>query len=112
MKKSKLILNKCEIDECQETVNLHKHHVIERSEENTTNDNFNLVILCPNCHYKIHAKLINIIGIYPSTKLPNKRTIIYEINGKRNLDLDIPYFEFKNKSFKVYNEDKSSEEVK
>lgn len=101
MKSKKLILNKCEIDNCQETLNLHKHHIIERTEINTTNDNYNIAILCPSCHSKVHSGNIKIIGIYPSTKLPNCRTLIYEINGLKNIDIDAPYIQFKNKSFKI-----------
>lgn len=99
-----LILNKCEINECGETLNLHKHHIIERTEVNTTNDPFNLAILCPSCHSKVHSGHLKIIGIYPSTKLPNKRILVYELNGIKNIDIDVPYIEFKNKSFKLHGE--------
>jgi len=105
MKSSKLILNKCEIDGCEETLNLHKHHIIERTEINTNNHSFNLAILCPNCHAKTHSNVLKIIGVFPSTKLPNKRTLVYELNGKKNIDIDLPYVEFKNKSFKVYGDE-------
>jgi hypothetical protein len=41
--------------------------------------------------------------VYPSTKLPNKRTLVYELDGKRNVEgIDIPYVQFKNKSFKIW----------
>lgn len=101
--KSKLIKNKCEIETCTVTDPhlLHLHHIIERTEINTTNHNFNLAILCANCHALTHSGKLKIIGVYPSTKLPNKRTLIYELNGVKNLDIDMPYVEFKNKSFKI-----------
>ncbi len=105
MKKSKLIKEKCEIESCNVTDPnlLHLHHFIERTEINTNNDNLNLVILCANCHALTHSNKLKIIGIFPSTRLPNKRTVIYELNGKRNIDgIDFPYLEFKNKSFKIY----------
>ena len=104
--KSKLIKNKCEIDSCDVTDPklLHLHHIIERTEINTTNHDFNLAILCANCHAKTHSGSLKIIGVYPSTKLPNKRTLVYELNGIKNIDLDIPYIEFKNKSFKIHGE--------
>jgi hypothetical protein len=102
MKYSKLILNKCEIEECNETLNLHKHHITERTEINTNNDPMNLAILCPNCHAKTHSGVLKIIGIFPSTKLPNKRTLVYELDGKKNVDIDEPYYVPENKSFKVY----------
>jgi hypothetical protein len=104
MRKSKLIKNKCEIESCPVTDPklLHLHHIIERTEVNTTNDPFNLAILCANCHGLTHIGRLKIIGVYPSTQLPNKRTLIYELDGKRNIEgIDQPYVEFKNKSFKV-----------
>jgi hypothetical protein len=104
MRKSKLIKNKCEIESCPVTDPnlLHLHHIIERTEINTTNDNFNLAILCANCHALTHSGRLKIIGVYPSTQLPNGRTLIYELDGKRNIEgIDKPYVEFKNKSFKV-----------
>ena len=109
MKKSKLIKNKCEIESCGVTDSnlLHLHHIIERTEANTTNDNFNLAILCANCHALTHSGRLKIIGVYPSTKLPNGRTLIYELDGKRNIEhIDSPYVEFKAKSFKLFNGDK------
>lgn len=104
MKKYKnLILDKCEIENCNETLNLHLHHIIERTEENTNNNTLNLAILCPNHHSYVHNNTLKIIGVFPSTKLPNKRTLIYELNGKRNIEgIESPYIQFKNKSFKIY----------
>jgi hypothetical protein len=99
----KLIKNKCEIENC--TVSdphlLHLHHIIERTEINTTNDSFNLAILCANCHNLVHCGRIKIIGIFPSTKSPNNRTLVYELDGKKNVDIDMSYIQFKNKSFKI-----------
>lgn len=102
MKQSKLIKDKCEISECNETENLHLHHIVERTEINTTNHSYNLCILCPNHHAYTHSGKLKIIGVYPSTKLPNKRTLIYELDGKKNIDIDEPYVNFKNKSFKIF----------
>lgn len=99
-----LILNKCEINECKEILNLHKHHIIERTELNTTNHIYNIAILCPVCHAKVHSGHIKIIGVYPSTQPPNGRTLIYELDGKKNIDIDVPYINFKNKSFKIHGE--------
>lgn len=101
---SKLIKNKCEIESCTITDKnlLQLHHIIERTEINTTNHNFNLAILCANCHNYVHSGRLKIIGVYPSTQLPNNRTLIYELDGKRNIeDIDVPYVFFKNKSFKI-----------
>ena len=102
--KKKLIKNKCEIAECGETdpSTLHLHHIIERTDPNTTNDIMNLALLCASCHSKVHAKKIKLIGIYPSTKPPNNRTLIYELDGKKNIDgVDKPYLELKPKSYKI-----------
>jgi len=96
-----LILDKCEIENCEVRECLHLHHIIERTEINTTNHDMNLCILCPNHHSFVHKGLLKIIGIFPSTKLPNNRTLVYELDGKRNLDIEIPYINFKNKSFKI-----------
>lgn len=107
MKKVKLIKNKCEIEGCNITDPnlLHLHHIIERTEVNTTNHNFNLAILCANCHALTHGGKLKIIGVYPSTKLPNSRTLIYELNGQKNIEgIDIPYVKFENKSYKIFNE--------
>jgi len=104
MKQSKLIKDKCEIATCNVTDSnlLQLHHIIERTEINTTNHNFNLAILCCNCHALTHSGRLKIIGVYPSTKLPNKRTLVYELDGKKNVEgIDIPYVQFKNKSFKI-----------
>lgn len=100
---SKLIKNKCEIESCDimDSKLLELHHIIERTELNTTNHDFNLAILCANHHAMIDTDRLKIIGVYPSTKLPNKRTLIYELDGVKNLDIDVPYVQFKNKSFKI-----------
>jgi hypothetical protein len=50
----------------------------------------------------VHCGRLKIIGAYPSTKLPNKRTLVYELDGKKNVDIDTSYVQFQNKSFKVY----------
>lgn len=104
MTKNKLIKNKCEIEGCSETENLHLHHIIERTEINTTNHVFNLSILCPNHHNHVHSGRLKIIGVYPSTQLPNGRTLIYELDGKKNIDIGEPYVKFKPKSLKIFGE--------
>lgn len=109
MSKNKLVKNKCEIETC--TVSdpnlLELHHIIERTEANTTNHSFNLAILCANCHAMTHTGRLKIIGVYPSTQLPNARTLIYELDGKRNIEgIDKPYVEFKNKSLKLFKNEK------
>lgn len=107
MRKSKLIKNKCEIETCNVTDPhlLELHHIIERTEINTNNNDFNLAILCGNCHALTHSGRLKIIGVFPSTQLPNKRTLVYQLDGKPNIDGIVkPYIEFKNKSFKIRGE--------
>jgi len=104
MVKNKIIKNKCEIDCCNVTDPnlLELHHIIERTEENTNNNPMNLAILCCNHHAMIDTNRLKIIGLFPSTRKPNHRTLVYQLDGKKNIDLDQPYFKFKNKSFKLY----------
>lgn len=100
---SKLIKNKCEIETCtiSDPLLLELHHIIPRTDINTTNNDFNLAILCCNCHKLLDGGKLKIIGAYPSTKPPNGRTLVYELHGVKNVDLNLPYVEFKNKSFKI-----------
>lgn len=80
---------------------LELHHIVPRTEENTTNNPINLAILCCSHHKMCDGDRLKIIGIFPSTKLPNKRTLVYELDGVKNIDIDAPYLTFFNKSFKV-----------
>jgi len=91
MSSNKLIKAYCEIDGCNITDSrlLELHHVIERTDPNTTNHNNNLAILCANHHALLHCKDLIIFAIVPSTKLPNKRILVYELYGKKNIDIDI-----------------------
>ena len=99
----KLILDKCEIEGCEITDCLEKHHIIPRCDLNTTNNTFNIAILCPYHHALIGTRL-KIIGIYPSTTPPNGRLLVYELDGKKNIDIDQPFIEFHPKSFKINKE--------
>lgn len=101
---SKLIKNKCEIEGCDvdDKDALHFHHIIERTQVNTTNHSFNIAIICATHHELAHSGRLKIIGVFPSTKLPNHRTLIYELDGKKNMEgVTSPYIQFKNKSFKI-----------
>lgn len=104
MKTSKLIKNKCEIEGCPITdaEALHFHHIIDRCKVNTTNNLYNLAIICAVHHELVHSGKLKIIGVFPSSKQPNNRTLVYEINGKKNIDIDQPYIDFKNKSYKIW----------
>lgn len=106
MKVRKLIKNKCEIESCliKDPLLLELHHILPRTDEHTNNNNLNLAILCC-CHHKLlDGGSLKIIGVFPSTKEPNFRTLVYELDGKKNIDIDKPYIEFKNKSFKIFGE--------
>ena len=46
---------------------LHKHHIIPRCDDRCTNRNYNIAILCPNCHAQVHTGEFIIIGFYEST---------------------------------------------
>lgn len=109
MKNSKLIKNKCEIESCDimDKDALHFHHIIERTQVNTTNHPFNIAILCAVHHELTHSGRLKIIGVYPSTRLPNKRILVYELDGKKNIEnITEPYVKFENKSFKISGIDK------
>lgn len=90
--KIKLIKQKCEIHNCNEDNPkvLDFHHIIPQTELGCTDHPTNIAIICSNCHRKVHLNLLKIIGVIPSTEMPNKRTLIYEINGQRNIDIEIP----------------------
>lgn len=103
MKNQKLIKNKCEIDGCivSDPEVLELHHIIERTDINTSDHPNNLAILCANHHAYLHCGLLKIIGVFPSTKLPNKRVLVYELNGKKNIDIDEPYFNYEPPKYKI-----------
>lgn len=104
MRKNKIIKNKCEIESCDiiDSNLLHLHHIVERTEINTTNHPYNLAILCPNHHSYVHSGKLKIIGVYPATIPPNNRVLVYELDGKRNIeDINEPYVKFENKSYKI-----------
>lgn len=93
----------CEICGDTNKAVLHKHHIVERTDPNTSNDDMNLAIICANCHNKVHDGQIRIVGIYPSTKLPYARTLVYEIDGVSNVPgIQDPYYTPKANSMKVH----------
>lgn len=96
----KLVKDKCEIcGELNKKV-IDFHHIIPQEEINSTNHPTNIAIICANCHRRVHANEIVIFGTLPSTKLPNKRILIYSIDGVKNLEIDFPN-RFLNKSEKI-----------
>lgn len=96
MRKRKLIKNQCEIFGCEvvDPKLLQLHHIKERTELDSTNDPFNLAILCSLHHNMVHIGRIEIIDTFPSTKLPNNRTLVYRLDGKLNVDITQEYRKF------------------
>ena len=105
MKKVKLIKDKCEVEGCTVTDPklLELHHIVPRTDINTSNHNMNLAILCANHHALVdQPDKFRIIGIYPSTKGVNHRVLVYELYGKKNIEgIDEPYFTNKPTSFSI-----------
>lgn len=95
---------RCEIEGCDITdpALLHAHHIIERTEIDTSNHPFNLAVLCSNHHNMLHhTDRLEIIGVYPSTAKYG-RTLIYKIDGKPNVEgIEKPYFIHKPKKTKI-----------
>ncbi|HVI42064.1 MAG TPA: hypothetical protein VM577_15540 [Anaerovoracaceae bacterium] len=93
----------CEIDNCgvTDTALLHRHHIVERTEVGTCNDDFNLAIICANHHALVHAGRLRIIGVFPGTRPPTGRVLVYELDGKKNFDVDEAYFNHKPAGMKL-----------
>ena len=106
MRKNNKKLHKvyCEIEDCNVTDPdaLHHHHIIGRKELGTSNNPFNLATLCAVHHELAHSGRLRIIGVYPSTQPPAGRTLVYELDGKKNIDLNEPYFKYKPRGSKVF----------
>ena len=105
MMHKKLEKVQCEIEGCDvvDPAMLHMHHIVERTEINTSNNYYNLTVLCSNHHNLLHnTNRLKIIGVYPSTA-KNGRTLIYELDGKSNVPgITEPYFKHSPKQSKVY----------
>ena len=101
--KQKLHKEFCEIEGCGETDAsvFHHHHIVERKEVGTSNHPMNLAVICSNCHNRVHAGKIKIIGVYPSTAKYG-RTLIYELDGIVNVpEIAEAYFKYKAPSMKI-----------
>ena len=104
----------CEIEGCEVTdPNLiHRHHIVERKEIGTCNNDFNLAVICANHHEMVHSGRLKIIGVFPGTKPPTGRILVYELDGVSNFPgIDEAYFKHKPAGMKLYlkedNEEKS-----
>jgi 5-methylcytosine-specific restriction endonuclease McrA len=101
-RKKKLKKEECEICGERDKSTLDFHHIIPRTDPRCTNDSMNLAIICSTCHRKSHSGSIEIVGVFPSTKPPNGRTLVFKKDGKSNLDIDEPYCEIEPKSMRFY----------
>lgn len=103
--KTKIIKDKCEIEGCEvnDSRLLELHHIIPRTDPNTSNHNMNLAILCGTHHAMVDTEKLKIIGLFPSTRGVNHRVLVYELNGKKNIEgIDKPYCENKSKSYSIF----------
>lgn len=91
----------CEVCDNTDVETLHHHHIVPRSEIGTSNNPFNISVLCANCHNKVHANIIEIVGVYPSTNR-HGRQLIYITNGTPNIEgITEPYFKHKAKQTRL-----------
>lgn len=85
MKKLQKIV--CEICGEKDKDTLDYHHIYEQAKDadKCTNHPFNLAIICSNCHKKIHAGTIEVLGLIPSTQIPYGRSLLYSVGGIKNI---------------------------
>jgi hypothetical protein len=84
---------------------LHRHHIVERTDLDSNNDDFNIAIVCANCHTKIHTGDLEIIGVFPGTRPPTGRILVYKMNGVCNapgMENAKPYYHPKAQSMKYF----------
>ena len=83
----------CEVCGEDDLSTLQRHHIVERTEINTDNDDFNLAVLCASCHAKTHSGRLKIVGVFPGTRPPTGRVLVYVLDGVCNVpDLNEPYY--------------------
>lgn len=93
----------CEIEGCNVTdpAALEHHHIVERKEIGTSNDDMNLAVICATHHALTHSGRLKIIGVYPSTGR-NGRTLIYRLDGITNVPgIDEAYFKHRPSQMKI-----------
>lgn len=104
MKKLNKII--CEICGENNKRTLQWHHIIPRTDINCTNNYLNLCCICANCHNLHHAGEIEILSLYPATKPPYGRILVYKKNGISNVPgLDDKYYAPQPKSMKYFGND-------
>ncbi len=102
----KLIKYECEICGEKDKSTLDFHHITPKTDPNCSENSFNRACLCSSCHRKTHSGSIKIIGLFPSTHGINGRTLIYEKNGVKNLDVDEPYYTSRNRNMRLYEKER------
>lgn len=82
----KLQKDHCEIEGCNmnDPSALHFHHIIFKTDGGNNNP-ANIAIICASHHNLLHAGKLKILGVFPSTN-KSGRTLVYEINGKCNVE--------------------------
>jgi hypothetical protein len=60
----------CEICGCSDRAAIHLHHIIPRTDPNSTDTLDNLAIICANCHAKVHKLQLVIEGVYMTSDGP------------------------------------------
>lgn len=114
MKSAKLKKIRCEVEGCGVTQKaaLHYHHIIERKVLGTSNEPFNLAVLCATHHELTHDNILKIIGVFPSTG-EQGRTLVYELNGVPNIPgLTEAYYKPKPAVMKVPGMEKEEDETR
>jgi len=74
----------CEVCSENNPKALHYHHIIERCKVESTENWDNISILCATCHNLVHANVIKILGLFPATKKPYNRILVFRKNGVCN----------------------------
>lgn len=93
----------CEIEGCpiKDSRLLNHHHIIERTELNTSNNIWNLAVLCQHHHTLLHEKDIEILGVFPASNKQG-RILIYKINGVPNVPgITEFYFKYQPQQMKI-----------
>lgn len=67
----------CEVCGEKDVSTLERHHIVPQTDLNTDNSDFNIAILCANCHKKFHANVIKIIGVFPGTSNPSGKILVF-----------------------------------
>lgn len=57
----------CEICNLNKKAILHRHHIIPRVDPRCVNKDYNIAVLCPNCHSRVHSGEFIIIGTYQTS---------------------------------------------